>query len=99
MNSNMLGAQLDPATKLEFTKMCEALGFSASQAIDLCVKVAIASGSVSSALKQPNEKTLAAIKELEDGKGTRVESTAELFRDLGADRELLNELGVDFAEA
>ncbi len=93
MDSNTLGMQLDPATKLEFTKICEVLGYSTSQAIDLCVKVAIASGNIPSEPdKEPNEITLAAMQELEEGKGTKVKSTVELFRNSGFDEELLDRL-------
>lgn len=93
MTSEMLGARLDPATQLEFTKMCEALGFSATQAIDFCVKVAIASGNIiSEPNKVPNEATLEAMQELEEGKGKRVNSTVELFRNAGFEEELLDKL-------
>lgn len=99
MNSETLQLHLDPATKRELTKICEVLGYSTSQAIDLCVKVAIASGSVSSEIKYPNETTLATLQELEERKGTKVASTAELFRDLGVEEGLVHQLDVNGAEA
>ena len=87
MQTEIISTRLDPNTKVEFTQVCDALGLSTSQAIKLFAKAVIAYGGIPFELKvtQPNATTLQAIQELEDGQGVAVESTSELFRDLGVD--------------
>ena len=80
MKSEMLSVRVDHDTKLEFTHICEDIGLSPSQAIKLFAKAVINHGGIKR--KQPNEITVQAIQELEDGKGHKVQTASELFDEL-----------------
>lgn len=85
MKTEIISTRIDLDTKLEFTQICEELGLSTSQALKLFAKAVIAYGGIPFELKvkQPNQTTIHAIKELEEGQGIAVESTADLFHSLG----------------
>lgn len=85
MKTEMLSARIDHDTKLAFTHICDEVGLSPSQAINLFAKAVINYGGIPFELrsKQPNSKTVQAIQELENGNGVDVTDTKALFRDLG----------------
>jgi len=84
MKTEMLSTRIDPDTKLAFTKVCEEMGLSTSQALKLFAKAVINYGGIPFELKAktPNALTAAAINELEAGKGQTAESIDELLNDL-----------------
>lgn len=85
MKTEIISTRIDRDSKLEFTNVCEEIGLSPSQAIKLFAKAVINYGGIPFELKrkQPNKVTLQAMKELEEGKGHKVNSTSELFSELG----------------
>ncbi len=85
MKTEIISTRIDRDSKLEFTNVCEEIGLSTSQAIKLFAKAVINYGGIPFELKrkQPNKVTLQAMKELEEGKGHKVNSTSELFSELG----------------
>lgn len=85
MKNEMLSTRIDHDTKLAFTNVCEEMGLSPSQAIKLFAKAVINYGGIPFELKakQPNALTASAIEELEAGKGNKVDTVNELFKDLG----------------
>jgi DNA-damage-inducible protein J len=87
MKTETISTRIDPDTKIEFTRVCEEIGLSPSQALKLFTKAVINHGGIPFDLKvkQPNATTLNAIKELDDGQGLTANSALELFNDLGAD--------------
>jgi len=91
MKTEMISTRLDQSMKIEFIAVCEEIGLSPSQAIKLFAKAVINYGGIPFELKakQPNKLTLAAIKELDNGKGNKVNSTTTLFDDL--DVKLIND--------
>lgn len=82
MKSDMLSTRIDHQTKIEFTSVCEEIGLSPSQAIKLFAKAVVNYGGIPFELKrkQPNQITQQAMKELEEGKGHKIDSTTELFK-------------------
>jgi DNA-damage-inducible protein J len=87
MKTDIISTRIDHNTKVEFTNVCEEIGLSPSQAIKLFAKAVINYGGIPFELrkKQPNQVTLQAIQEIEQGKGHKANSTSELFKDLGVD--------------
>lgn len=84
MKTEMLSTRIDPDTKLAFTNVCEDMGLSTSQALKLFAKAVVNYGGIPFELKvkQPNEKTAAAIAELEAGHANSAKNIEELFSDL-----------------
>lgn len=84
MKTDIISTRIDHDMKAEFTSVCEEIGLSPSQAIKLFAKAVINYGGIPFELKikQPNMMTVKAIQELEEGKGSRVGDTSELFNDL-----------------
>ena len=84
MRQEMLSARIDHDTKAAFTNICEAVGLSTSQAIKLFAKAVINHGGIPFELRvqQPNQMTIAAMKELDEGKGHSAESVSALMNDL-----------------
>ena len=84
MKTDTISIRIDHGMKIEFTHVCEEIGLSPSQAIKLFTKAVINYGGIPFELKtkQPNEVTVQAIQELEEGKGQKTSSTSELFNDL-----------------
>ena len=83
MKTDMISTRIDHEVKIEFTKICEDIGLSPSQAIKLFAKAVINYGGIPFELKRPNQITVQAIQELEKGKGHKAKSTTELFQTLG----------------
>lgn len=84
MRQEMLSARIDHDTKAAFTNICEAVGLSTSQAIKLFAKAVINHGGIPFELRvqQPNKTTIAAMKELDEGRGHSAESVSALMSDL-----------------
>ncbi|WDE06657.1 type II toxin-antitoxin system RelB/DinJ family antitoxin [Thalassomonas viridans] len=87
MKTEMLSTRIDPDTKLAFTRVCEDMGLSTSQALKLFAKAVINHGGIPFELKAktPNALTAAAINELETGNGKTANTVEELFNDLDID--------------
>jgi DNA-damage-inducible protein J len=83
MKTDMISTHVDHGTKLEFTQVCEKIGLSPSQAINLFAKAVINSGGIPFEIKKkrPNKMTREAMQELGEGKGYKVNSTSSLFND------------------
>lgn len=84
MKNEMLSARIDHETKVAFTNICDEVGLSPSQAIKLFARAVINYGGIPFELKvrQPNSETVAAMQELVDGRGHKVESIDAMFADL-----------------
>lgn len=80
----MLSARIDHDTKAAFTNICEAVGLSTSQAIKLFAKAVINHGGIPFEVRvqQPNKTSVAAMKELDEGKGHSAESVSALMNEL-----------------
>jgi DNA-damage-inducible protein J len=85
MKTEMLSTRIDHDTKTAFTLVCDEVGLSPSQAIKLFAKAVINYGGIPFDIraKQANTQPLEAIKELENGKGHRVDNVEQLFKKLG----------------
>jgi len=81
MKTEMLSTRIDHDTKLAFTKVCEDMGLSTSQALKLFAKAVINYGGIPFELKAKtlNTLTTSAIDELESGNGNKAETVEELF--------------------
>lgn len=84
MKTDIISTRIDHSLKVEFTRVCEELGLSPSQAIKLFAKAVINYGGIPFELKvkQPNETTIKAMHELENDKVYKAKSTSEMFKDL-----------------
>ena len=76
-------ARIDSDTKARATKALQAMGLSVSDAIRLLLLRVAAEQRLPFAIQVPNATTVKAMEELNDGKGKRFNSAAELFQDLG----------------
>lgn len=76
-------ARIDSETKERATAALEAMGLSVSDAIRLMLMRVADEQRLPFEVKVPKGATLKAMKELEEGKGTRAESVDGLFSDLG----------------
>ena len=76
-------ARIDAVTKSRATKALAAMGLSVSDAIRLLMVRVAADKALPFSVKAPNATTRKAIAELEQGKGKRFATAAELFSDLG----------------
>jgi len=84
MKTEMLSTRIDHDTKAAFISICDEVGLSPSQAIKLFAKAVINYGGIPFELKarQPNEKTIAALDELMQGKGLKTDSIDSLISEL-----------------
>ncbi len=82
-NDSVVRARIDSDTKARATEALEAMGLSVSDAIRMLLLMIAEEKRLPFAVKVPNSTTVAAMKELEEGKGKRFSSADELFRDLG----------------
>ncbi|WBA80128.1 type II toxin-antitoxin system RelB/DinJ family antitoxin [Endozoicomonas sp. GU-1] len=84
MKQEMLSARIDHDTKAAFTNICEAVGLSTSQAIKLFAKAVINHGGIPFEVRvqQPNKTSVAAMKELDEGKGHSAVSVSALMNEL-----------------
>lgn len=84
MKQDMLNARIDHESKVAFTRICESIGLSTSQAIKIFAKAVINHGGIPFELRapQPNEQTTAAMEELNKGKGHKAESASAMMSEL-----------------
>ncbi|MGF7006709.1 type II toxin-antitoxin system RelB/DinJ family antitoxin [Aminobacter sp. BE322] len=76
-------ARIDAATKEQATEALAAMGLSVSNAIRLLLMRVAADKEFPFPVKVPKATTRKAMAELEEGKGKRLSSPDELFKDLG----------------
>ena len=76
-------ARIDSETKARATEALNAMGLSVSDAIRLLLMRVADERRLPFVVRAPNPATRKAMKELDEGKGKRFESTGELFEDLG----------------
>lgn len=76
-------ARIDAATKEQATEALAAMGLSVSDAIRLLLMRVAADKEFPFPVKVPNATTRKAMTELEEGKGKRLSSADELFKDIG----------------
>ena len=87
MKTDLISTRIEHDQKVAFTSICDDLGLSPSQAIKIFAKAVINYGGIPFELKskRPNELTLRAIKELDEGQGHKSDNPKELFKTLGVD--------------
>lgn len=80
-------SRIKPELKQQAEAVFDAIGLSMGDAIRLFLQQSVNVGGLpfQPSVKQPNAETLAAIDELESGKGKRFATVDELFADLEAD--------------
>ena len=76
-------ARIDADTKLRASAALAAMGLSVSDAIRLLLLRVADEQRLPFAVKVPNAETRKAIKELEQGRGTRYADAETMFKDLG----------------
>ena len=74
-------ARIDSETKTRATEALQAMGLTVSDAIRLLMLRVAEEKRLPFTIQVPNRTTVAAMKELADGKGRRFDSVEELFRD------------------
>ena len=85
----MIRARVEPELKHEAEKVFTALGLSPTEAITLFYKQTTLHNGLPFALRIPNDQTLAAIREVESGKGFSTHTSVEEMRaDLLKDADL-----------
>ena len=82
-SDSVVRARIDSATKEKATEALARMGLSVSDAIRLLLTRIAADEAFPFTIKTPNARTLAAMKELDEGKGKTFKSPDELFKDLG----------------
>lgn len=84
MKTELISTRIEHETKVQFVNVCEDIGLSPSQAIKLFAKAMINYGGIPFELKrkQPNEQTLQAMNELEQGKGNKTANSSTLMQEL-----------------
>lgn len=76
-------ARINSDVKIEAMEALDAMGLTISDAIRLLLLRVAEEKQLPFAVKVPNATTVRAMKELEDGGGTRYGSVEEMFKDLG----------------
>lgn len=82
-SDSVVRARIDSDTKARATAALEAMGLSVSDAIRLLMLRIADEQRLPFAVQVPNTKTVAAMDELEAGKGLRFSNEQDLFDDLG----------------
>ena len=84
MSTNtVVRARIDSDTKARATEALQAMGLSVSDAIRLLLLRVADEKRLPFAVQVPNETTVRAMKELNEGKGKRFGGADELFEDIG----------------
>lgn len=83
MSTEPTSLRLDSDAKKQAYAIFEQVGLKPTQAINLFLKQVALRGGIPFDIKVPNADTLAAMDELESGKGARFKSKDEFFEDLG----------------
>ncbi len=82
-NDTVVRARISSDVKIEAMEVLDAMGLTISDAIRLLLLRVAEEKQLPFAVKVPNATTVRAMKELEDGDGTRYSSVEEMFKDLG----------------
>lgn len=82
-NNTVVRARINSDVKTEAMEALEAMGLTISDAIRLLLLRVAEEKQLPFAVKVPNAATARAMKELEDGGGTRYGSVEKAFKDLG----------------
>ncbi|MCL1908126.1 MAG: type II toxin-antitoxin system RelB/DinJ family antitoxin [Holophagaceae bacterium] len=81
--SEYVRARIDPSIKNEAASVLATLGLTVSDACRMMLTKVALEKRLPFGTEEPNEISLAAIKEMDEGKGVRFNSADELFNDLG----------------
>ena len=81
--NTVVRARINSDVKIEAMEALEAMGLTISDAIRLLLLRVAEEKQLPFVVKVPNATTVRAMKELEDGGGTRYSSVEEMFDDLG----------------
>jgi DNA-damage-inducible protein J len=76
-------ARIDPAIKNEAANVLATLGLTVSDACRMMLTKVAKEKRLPFGTEEPNEASLAAIREMDEGKGVRFKSAEALFKDLG----------------
>lgn len=82
-SDSVVRARIDSDTKDKATEALARMGLSVSDAIRLLLVRIAADEEFPFPIRTPNAATRRAMKELEEGKGKRLDSAEALFKDLG----------------
>jgi DNA-damage-inducible protein J len=83
IKSAMVRARIEPGLKSKAEKYFDILGLSTTQAITLFFKQVELHRGLPFEINIPNNETIAAMKEIENGGGKKFKNTDELFKHLG----------------
>jgi DNA-damage-inducible protein J len=83
MSNVTIQARVSPELKQQAEAVFDAIGMTTAEAIRVFLKQAVNSGGLpfQPTAKLPNQETVAAIMELEDGGGERLQTADDLFAD------------------
>ena len=81
--SDYVRARIDPVIKNEAASVLATLGLTVSDACRMTLTKIAMEKRLPFGTEEPNATSLAAIKEIEEGKGIRFDSAEALFKDLG----------------
>jgi DNA-damage-inducible protein J len=76
-------ARIDPMIKNEAANVLSTLGLTVSDACRMMLTKIAREKRLPFGTEEPNEESLAAIREIEEGRGVRFNSAEALFKDLG----------------
>ena len=82
MRTEVIRARIEPKTKRAFQKVIKSSGLSMSDTINLLVTNIVETRKFPFELKVPNEKTLAAMHELEEGRGHKYNNMSDVWEDI-----------------
>ena len=82
-SDTVVRARIDSETKARAAEALQAMGLSVSDAIRLMLLRVADEKRLPFAVQAPNDTTVKAMKELDEGKGKRFGNAEELFQDLG----------------
>ena len=81
--TSMVHVRVDDVVKAQATEALAAMGLSVSDAVRMLLVRTAAEKALPFDVRVPNAATVAAIEELEQGKGKRFKDADALFKDLG----------------
>ncbi|MDR0499154.1 MAG: type II toxin-antitoxin system RelB/DinJ family antitoxin [Holophagales bacterium] len=81
--SEYVRARIDPTIKNEAANVLATLGLTVSDACRMMLTKIAVEKRLPFGTEEPNETSLAAIKEMDEGKGVRFDTVDDLFKDLG----------------
>ena len=83
MTTDYVRARIDPAIKNEAANVLATLGLTVSDACRMMLTKVAMEKRLPFGTEEPNEASLAAIREMDEGKGVHFNSAEALFKDLG----------------